>query len=96
MLVWGGPRALLIRSRWRWFTGPPTEAGSRAVAYVVLMSGIGVLALVAGVIALVAGSMAMLATLVASTGGLWVIATARHPPDHPGAGALPERQAKAA
>jgi hypothetical protein len=49
-----------------------------AVAYVVLMSGIGVLALVAGVIALVAGSTAMLATLVASTGGLWVIATARH------------------
>jgi hypothetical protein len=47
-------------------------------AYVVLVSGIGALALVAGVIALVAGSAAMLATLVASMGGLWVIATARH------------------
>lgn len=48
------------------------------VAYVVLVSGIGALALVAGVIALVAGSAGMLATLAASTGGLWVIATARH------------------
>ncbi len=47
-------------------------------AYVVLVSGIGALALVAGVIALVAGSAAMLATLAASMGGLWVIATARH------------------
>ena len=47
-------------------------------AYVVLVSGIGALALVAGVIALVAGSAAMLATLAASMGGLWVIATASH------------------
>jgi hypothetical protein len=45
---------------------------------VVLVSGIGTLALVTGVIALVAGSAAMLATLAASMGGLWVIATARH------------------
>jgi hypothetical protein len=54
--------------------------GSRqpTVAYVVIVSGIGALALVAGVIALVAGSTAMLATLAASMGGLWVIATARH------------------
>ena len=47
-------------------------------AYVVLVSGIGALALVTGVIALVAGSAAMLAALTASMGGLWVIATARH------------------
>src|ERR1039458_1359894 len=47
-------------------------------AYVVLVSGIGALALVTGVIALVAGSAAMLATLAASMGGLWVIATVRH------------------
>ena len=47
-------------------------------AYVVLVSGIGALALVAGVIALVAGSAVMLAVLAASMGGLWVIATARH------------------
>ena len=54
--------------------------GSRRLpaAYVVLVSGIGALALVAGVIAVVAGSAAMLATLAASVGGLWVIATARH------------------
>ena len=44
----------------------------------VLVSGIGALALVTGVIALVAGSAAMLAALAASMGGLWVIATARH------------------
>ena len=44
----------------------------------VLVSGIGALALVTGVITLVAGSAAMLATLAASMGGLWVIATARH------------------
>ena len=44
----------------------------------VLVSGIGALALVAGVVALVAGSAAMLATLAASIGGLWLIATARH------------------
>jgi hypothetical protein len=49
-----------------------------AAAYVVLVSGIGTLALVTGVIALAAGSAAMLATLAASMGGLWVIATARH------------------
>ena len=36
--VWGGPPALLIRSRWRWFTGPPR--GRRpAPAYVVLRVG---------------------------------------------------------
>ena len=38
-------------------------------AYVVLVSGIGALALVTGVIALVAGSAAMLATLAVSMGG---------------------------
>src|ERR1035441_3872429 len=27
--VWGGPPALLIRSRWPWSTGPPTGAGDR-------------------------------------------------------------------
>ena len=47
-------------------------------AYVVLVSGIGALALVARVVALVAGSAAMLATLTASISGLWLIATARH------------------
>ena len=48
------------------------------MAYVVLTSAIGGLALVAGVIALVTGSAAMLAALTASMAGLWVLATARH------------------
>ena len=56
--------------------------------YVVLVSGIGALALVTGVIALIAGSAAMLAALAASMGGLWVIATARHMLTS-GSGALP-------
>jgi len=47
-------------------------------AYVVIVSAIGVLALVTGVLALVTGSTAMLATLAASMGGLWLLATARH------------------
>ncbi len=58
--------------------GAASGAQRPPAAYVVLVSGIGTLALVAGVIALVAGSAAMLATLAASIGGLWVIATARH------------------
>ena len=48
------------------------------MAYVVLISALGGLALVAGVIALVTGSAAMLAMLTASMAGLWVLATARH------------------
>jgi hypothetical protein len=64
-------------------------------AYVVLVSGIGALALVTGVIALVAGSAAMLATLAASMGALWVIATARHMLTS-GSGSLSRRSAKTA
>ena len=54
-----------------------TARGGRRppAAYVVLVSGIGALALVTGVIALVAGSAAMLAASIAV---LWMIATARH------------------
>ena len=63
--------------------------------YVVLVSGIGALALVTGVIALVAGSAAMLAMLAASMGGLWVIATARHTLTS-GSGSPSRRPAKAA
>lgn len=48
------------------------------VAYVVLVSAIGTLALVTGIIALVTGSATMLATLAVSMAGLWVTATARH------------------
>ena len=62
---------LLIRSRWPWSTGEKARAEEQPAAYVVLVSGIGVLALVAGVIALVAGSAAMLAALAALMGGLW-------------------------
>ena len=57
--------------------GATREGPRPPVAYVVLVSVIGALALVTGVIALVAGSAAMLAMLAASMAGLWVIATAR-------------------
>ena len=56
-----------------------TREGQRPpAAYVVLVSAIGALALVAGVMALVTGSAALLATLAASMAGLWLIATVRH------------------
>ena len=58
--------------------GAAREGHRPPAAYVVLVSGMGALALLTGVIALVAGSAAMLATLAASIAGLWVIATARH------------------
>jgi hypothetical protein len=56
-----------------------TGAGTRpSMAYVVLATALGALALVTGIVALAAGSGAMLAVLAASMGGLWVLATARH------------------
>jgi len=58
--------------------GVTGEGPRPLMAYVVLTSAIGALALVAGVIALVTGSAAMLAMLTASMAGLWVLATARH------------------
>jgi hypothetical protein len=58
--------------------GATREGPRPPVAYVVLVSAIGAVALVAGVIALVTGSTAALATLAASIAGLWLIATARH------------------
>ena len=61
----------------------------------VLVSGIGALALVTGVVALVAGNAAMLAALAASMGGLWVIATAGHTLTS-GSGSPSRRSAKTA
>jgi hypothetical protein len=67
--------------------GATRERPRPPVAYIVLVSAIGTLALVTGVIALVTGSEAMLATLAASIAGLWVIATARHALGRPAYGA---------
>jgi hypothetical protein len=47
-------------------------------SYVVLVSALGAVALVAGIIALVTGSAAALATLVATMIALWACATIRH------------------
>ena len=58
--------------------GATREGPRPPAAYVVFVSAMGALALVAGVIALVTGSAALLATLAASIAGLWLIATARH------------------
>jgi hypothetical protein len=58
--------------------GAIREDSRPPAAYVVVVSAIGVLALVTGVLALVTGSTAMLATLAVSMGGLWLLATARH------------------
>ena len=58
--------------------GATREGRRPPAAYVVLVSAIGALALVAGVMALVTGSAALLATLAASMAGLWLIATVRH------------------
>ena len=54
------------------------------VAYAVVASGVGVLALVTGIVTLVTASGAMLALLVAALGAMWVIATARHMLARPG------------
>jgi hypothetical protein len=48
------------------------------MAYVVIVSTLGAVALGAGVIALVTANEAMLATLVAAVVALWVISTVRH------------------
>jgi FtsH-binding integral membrane protein len=48
------------------------------VAYVVLASAVGAVALVAAIIALVAASEAILVTLVAATAALWAMSTVRH------------------
>jgi hypothetical protein len=58
--------------------GASSEGRRPPAAYVVLVSAIGAVALVAGVIALVTSSAALLATLAASMAGLWLVATARH------------------
>jgi hypothetical protein len=58
--------------------GATREGPRPSAAYVVLVSAMGAVALVAGVIALVTGSAALLAMLAASMAGLWLIATARH------------------
>jgi hypothetical protein len=58
--------------------GATREGPRPPVAYVVLVSAMGALALVTGVIALETGSAALLGTLAASMAGLWLIATARH------------------
>ncbi len=75
--------------------GATGEGPRPPVAYVVLASAIGALALVAGIIALVTGSTAMLAMLTASMAGLWVLATARHMLTS-GSGSLSRRPAKTA
>jgi len=73
--------------------GAAHEEPRPPAAYVVIVSAIGVLALVTGVIALVTGSTAMLATMAASMGGLWLLATARHAVA-PGNKGAPRLQAK--
>jgi len=48
------------------------------MAYVVLASAVGAIALVAGIVAIVAASEPMLATLVVATVVLWLMTTVRH------------------
>ncbi len=53
--------------------------GRRApLAYLVLVTGIGAVALVAGIIAVIGGGSGAMATLVAAIVAMWMLASARH------------------